>query len=370
MRVILVTNYDLSGILESLQQEQGNAPAQHLWGYTYLNDHDVSIEILPFEKYTFLKRISEKLKVLGDLDQQLRLLIKHDQYDVIYSAHNLTTLFISFLRLLRILKKPIVTVAYQAPREKNFYWKLFVKLFIGGNDKVLCLSEALLNDLEEFGVSKQKLELIEWGTDLKFYNSDSLYINQHNFNQHNQFDGQNFIFSPGKTYRDYPTLLQAFTDVDWRLTICGAGKFDLSDSSESIPSNVTIIPDMIDWRDFIKLYQQAYAVAIPLVNDTSKFKNAIGLTALTEAMATGKAIVMTRNDYAGVDLEREGIGIWVDPGDVEGWRKAISYLLEHPEVNREMGKKARLLAEKKFNLELFSKKLAKYLQQAYDPRLT
>ncbi len=361
IKVILVNNYDLLGILDLLQQEQGNAPSQQLWGYTAFDNYGITIDILPFNKYTLLKNISKKLKVLGDLDQQLRLLLKYNQYDVVYSAHYLTTLFLSFLRLVRIFKKPIVAIGYQAPKNKSFYWKLFVKIFIEGNDKILCLSESLLKDLEELGISKQKLDLIEWGTDLKFYDFDSSGIDRYQ-----QFDQHKFIFSPGKTYRDYSTLIQAFTDVDWRLTICGAGQFNLSNLAEPISSNITIIQEMIHWRDFIKLYQQAYAVAIPIAIDQNKLKNAIGLTALTEAMANGKAIIMTRNEYVGVDLEKEGIGIWVDPKEVQGWHKAISYLWENPQVTQEMGKKARLLAEKKYNLEFFSRKLAGNLQQAYN----
>jgi glycosyltransferase involved in cell wall biosynthesis len=48
---------------------------------------------------------------------------------------------------------------------------------------------------------------------------------------------------------------------------------------------------------------------------------------------------------------------------VNGWRNAMTYLLEHPEIAREMGNRSRLLAESRFNLETFSSKLANYLWQ-------
>lgn len=357
MRVVLINNYNLLDILDALKQEKGDAPAQHLWGYLPLNNQRMSVEILPFQKYTYLKKISKKLKIFGDLDQQLRLLMQHKRYDVIYSAHHLTTLLLSFLRLVGLFSKPIVAIAYQAPQEKTFFWKLFTKVFIAGNDKILCLSESLRQDLEEFGVSKQKLELIEWGTDLKFYEFGAP------SNRSPGSKAQPFILSPGKTYRDYPTLIEAFQSVDCKLIICGAGATHLDTSSEPLPTNVTLIEDMIHWKKLIKLYQRAYAVAIPLENSANKFKNAIGLTALTEAMATGNAIVMTRNDYVGIDLEKEGIGLWVDPNDVNGWHNAMTYLLEHPEITREMGRRSRRLAESRFNLETFSSKLANYLWQ-------
>lgn len=372
MKAILVNNYDLLGILNLLKQEHGNAPSQHLWGYDSLARHDIGVDILPFQGNTFLKKLSERLKVFGDLDQQFRLLSSCHRYDVIYSAHYLTTTLLSLLSVLGFLKKPIVAIGYQAPRTKAFYWKLFVKTFIEGNNKILCLSEPLLRDLEDFGVPRQKLDLIEWGADLRFYQpaplSESIA----------EWAGkETFILSPGKSYRDYPTLVKAFAKLDCGLTICGVGQIDLNwlkqqvmgNADGHLPNNVSILQDMVDWRDFIRLYQQAYAVAIPVVEDNARFKNAIGLTVLTEAMAMGKAIVMTRSDYVGVDLEREGIGLWVEQGDVDGWQRAIAHLLDNPAETREMGRRARLLAEQRFNLEQFSKKLADSLWQAHNARL-
>ncbi len=372
MKAILVNNYDLLGILNLLKEERGDAPSQHLWGYNLLNQHDIGVDILPFQGSAFLKKLSEKLKFFGDLDQQFRLLSGCHHYDVIYSAHYLTTTFLSFLSVLGFLKKPIVAIGYQAPRTKAFYWKLFIKAFIEGNNKILCLSESLLKDLEDFGVPKQKLDLIEWGADLRFYQPVDL-----SESMVEQNGREKFILSPGKSYRDYPTLVKAFAKLDCGLVICGAGQIDLQrlkqqsigNTGESLPSHILILKDMIDWRDFIHLYRRAYAVAIPVVEDKAKFKNAIGLTVLTEAMAMGKAIVMTRSDYVGVDLEREGIGLWVEQGDVEGWRRAIAHLLSNPTETREMGRRARLLAEKRFNLEQFSKKLADSLWQAHKDQL-
>lgn len=169
MKAILINNYDLLGILNLFQKESGNAPAQHLWGYSALTHHEIGVDILPFQGNRFLKKVSEKLKLFGDLDQQFRLLSNCHRYDVIYSAHYLTTTLLSLMSILGLLKKPIVAIGYQAPRTKSFHWKLFVKTFIEGNNKILCLSESLLKDLEEFGVPRQKLDVIEWGTDLRFY---------------------------------------------------------------------------------------------------------------------------------------------------------------------------------------------------------
>jgi len=366
MKVVLVNNYDLLHISELWKQEQGQAPAQHLWGYSTLEKYDIQVDVLPFERYRLLKKISKKLKLFGDLDQQIRLLFNANRYDAIYSAHHLTTLLLALLRLIGILKRPIVAIAYQAPRSKNFLVKVFTKLFITGNDKILCLSDDLLRDLEDMGVPSSKLSLIDWGVDLKFYNPYLAATNQET-NQEN-IEQQKYIFSPGKTYRDYPTLTDAVRHIDCHLLVSGSGLVNTDDLPKPLPENIEILETELCWKDFINLYRQSYAVVIPLQDNQAKLKNAIGLTAVTEAIAMGKPIIMTRNDYLGIDLEAAGIGLWVEPGDTEGWRTAITYLLAHPDVAQEMGRKARRMAEESFNLEHFSKQLAQQLQQVHRSR--
>jgi glycosyltransferase involved in cell wall biosynthesis len=81
-------------------------------------------------------------------------------------------------------------------------------------------------------------------------------------------------------------------------------------------------------------------------------------------MAMGKAVMMTYHSQANIDIAKEGAGLWVNPDGVEGWQKALTYLLEHPEETRAMGRRARLLAEKKYNLKRFSSQLAIALKSA------
>ena len=52
------------------------------------------------------------------------------------------------------------------------------------------------------------------------------------------------------------------------------------------------------------------------------------------------------------------MGISVPYYDVDAWENALRYLLEHPEDVQKMGRNARALAERKFNLENTSKTIA------------
>ena len=59
-----------------------------------------------------------------------------------------------------------------------------------------------------------------------------------------------------------------------------------------------------------------------------------------------------------MDIDEEQIGVTVAYGDVQGWRNAINFLMDNPIIAKNMGENARRLAEKSFNLEVFSKEVA------------
>jgi glycosyltransferase involved in cell wall biosynthesis len=346
MKIAVINNYDMRGIKAAREKEQNNAPAQHLWGIVGLPEVGIQTEIVDFKSSGWLKKFSDKVKILGDLHQQFQVLKKQNQYDAIYSAHHLSTLLLSALRHIGVLRIPLIAIAYQAPRSRSLFWTLFVRLTMGGNDKLLCLSQALVEDLANFGIPRSKLQVIHWGVDLPFYGEG----------KSDQPAENRFIFSSGKSYRDYPTLLGAIGNHE--LVICGAGKTVSNDPNIGERKNIKIIQEMIGWQEFIRTYQDAFIVVIVLEANQDRFKNALGLTVLSEALAVGKAIVMTRNDYVGIDLEAEGIGLWVDPGDVAGLQEKLTYLMNNPEVAKAMGRKARILAERKYNLNVFTLQLA------------
>lgn len=352
MKILLLNNYDLRRITEQRQEEGNDAPAQHLWGYHLLQDHGIDADILTFEKHAWLKKIGDKLKLFGDLDQQWRVLRQAKNYDTIYSAQYLTTPLLAFMRKLGLLNTPIVAIGYQAPKQVSTLWKFYVRNFLGGNDHILCLSQALADDLVAFGVPAHKISVIGWGVDMKYYTPAD-----------HQTPQQPYMFSAGKTHRDYETLLSAFHGLNANLKICGAGSLKTDEPGLPFGHNIEVIETMIGWRDFIENFRHAAAVAIPLNIDNIRLKNAIGLTAVTEAMAVGKPIIMTRNDYIGIDVEKEGIGYIVESGDVEGWKSAVRNLMDDPEKIASMGQRARKLAEEKYNIDQYSNDLANALKK-------
>lgn len=355
MKVLFIHNYSVDDDWSLWKKERRTeCPAYYLWGITHLSNYDIEVDVLPYEKYSLLKKIGYAIK-LGDLDHQLRIFLLQSNYDVVYSACQTGTVILALLSCLGLFRKPII-VKLERPFKVNFFSRIFVKIFAKGHAKILCLSNRVREQLKnEFGIDEEKIPIVDWGPDLSYYDN-----RKSNTQIHSEF-----FLSAGSTSRDYNSLTQAFTNINYPLRIY------CSERCAPDPSNVTenitmqykkksIEPRALSFEKLIKEYEQAYAVAIPLKIPKDRADNTtlIGLTNILEAMAMGKAVIMTKHKQVNIDIEKEGMGIWVEPDDVNGWKKAISYLLDHPDESRAMGMKARKLSETKYNLDLFSSQLA------------
>jgi len=166
------------------------------------------------------------------------------------------------------------------------------------------------------------------------------------------------ICSVGSTGRDYQTLLSAMRDVDVELRIA-VGGIDGADrvlerrlARTGLPSNTTI--RHLSPVELRELYSSASFVVLPLQDVESD----CGVTALTEAMAMGKAVILTRT-RGQIDVIEDGVqGLYVRPGDPQALRAAIQFLVAHPEEADRMGRAGRALAEGRHALTRYVERLA------------
>ena len=357
MKVLFINNYPMDQAWEAWKN--GEYPGNHLWGITDLSKYGIDVDILPHQKYAILNKIGRRLKLGDYLDQQLRIFLKillnWHQYDLIYSACETNTFFLALMRYLGIFRRPIVAIMH-CPLRNSLKHRIFIK----GHDRLLCLTSRIKRRLaEEFDQIEDKLELLEWAVDLSFYQDQA--------KSHALRSEDSFIISAGKTNRDYNTIAKAFSEINYPLRIYCSETSALSISH--LTSNVHVRYEKstetpLPFKELLVEYKAAYAVAIPLElpQEYADFIPLIGLTSLLEAMVMGKAVVITRNMELGIDVEKEGVGIWVEPGDVEGWRQAVGQLLTHPQETLEMGRRGYDLCKSRYDSEIFSSRLAKTLK--------
>ncbi len=107
-------------------------------------------------------------------------------------------------------------------------------------------------------------------------------------------------------------------------------------------------------------YQRASVVVVPSV-----WPEPFGMVGI-EAMSCGKPVVAFNVGGIPEWLEHGVTGFLVKPYDVKEMAEKIDYLLENPDVAREMGMRGREKVEREFNKEIHLKKLTMLYQDAMD----
>jgi glycosyltransferase involved in cell wall biosynthesis len=163
-----------------------------------------------------------------------------------------------------------------------------------------------------------------------------------------------YIFTSGRSYRDYETLAHAVEGTDVCVKV-SCRPFNLA--GFNLPGNM----ESMGWLDYRVhqdyLYESDFYV-VPLQSITF----AGGDSSLLAAMSFGKAVVATRTPSTETYLEHGQTGLLVEPGDVAGMRQAIQYLWQNPDEAARMGKEARRRYEENHTMD-------KLAQRVYDVAL-
>lgn len=94
-------------------------------------------------------------------------------------------------------------------------------------------------------------------------------------------------------------------------------------------------------------------IGICLLKNSGQYRKLDNLpTKIYEYMAAGVPVIASDFPYYKKIIDRNQVGICVNPEDIKAITEAIRYLVEHPDKAEEMGKNGRKLVGEKFNWEL------------------
>ncbi|MBC8139652.1 MAG: glycosyltransferase family 4 protein [Fibrella sp.] len=146
------------------------------------------------------------------------------------------------------------------------------------------------------------------------------------------------ICAAGLEWRDYPTLISAMESLpDLRLRIAAASpwsKHRNETETRTLPPNVSA--KRYAYNELRELYATSAIVAVPLYENDFQ----AGVTTLLEAMAMGKAVIVTRTTGQ-TDIITDGVnGLCVPVGDVDAWCKAIRRLQSDVALRTQLGTNA------------------------------
>ena len=166
---------------------------------------------------------------------------------------------------------------------------------------------------------------------------------------------QGYIFSGGRSNRDYGVLASAMRGLEYTAHIA-AQRFNIQQTH--LPDNVHAHFDTFG-KDFLRLLSEATLVVIPL----DRPDESSGQLVLLQAMMLGKAIIVTENrGIADYFIPGES-ALTVAPHDSDELRKKIDHLMKSSKERVRLGTAARKMAAK-FTLQSQAKNVAYLLFSA------
>ena len=352
MKVYFYHTQNIQYCLSKMQQ--GEFPSHFLYGACHLSSSgiDVVYHRSPSKEMSRLKTA---------LYTAWQVLSCREHIDAVYATHYKGLELLILLRALGIFRKPIVVWHHQpivTPKSKLREWG--GRLFYRGMDRLIFFSQKLVDDsLHSPKANPKRMVVGHWGADLDFYDR-----------MRNQEKDARFVFiATGKEQRDQHTLIEAFNRTGLPLKLYIGINPDPTVPNPNLDAVRSYKPAAnIDVREICGLLPYEIALDVAKAQCVAicckHTRYTAGLTTVVEALALGLPMVCSRNPQIPIDFDREGCGISVEYGDVEGWQRATSYLASHPDEARRMGERGRQIAEERFNDRQCASEVAAVLKEA------
>ena len=225
----------------------------------------------------------------------------------------------------------------------------FLRLLRGGDGvgRVLVHSKQQLDAGVRLGIPQDRMRLIPFFADTEFWSPRG-------------YPEERLVVSAGADHRDYTTLAAACESLDLQVFIAPGSTHNARARRQAParwPANVhSAFADFQSLRDW---YARAAVVVIPLIDNDFQ----AGVTTVLEAMAMGKAVVVSAT-AAQRDIVKNGeTGVWVAPGDPQALKVVLTRLLNDDGERKRLGGNARRAAESLFSLDVYTKTLAHHISE-------
>jgi len=199
----------------------------------------------------------------------------------------------------------------------------------------------------ELGIPRDRLEFVPYNADTNFWHPLGV-------------PEECTIVSAGIEHRDYATLDRACDGLGPQLLIAAGSLYSPGAVCTLPPPSSNAIVRRLDHTSLREWYAKAAIVVVPLLpNDFQA-----GVTTLLEAMAMGKAVVVSATKGQR-DIVVDGeTGLLVAPGDDQSLRAALDRLVHNPAERARLGRNARLAVEEQFSLDRYVEALSEILRSA------
>jgi glycosyltransferase involved in cell wall biosynthesis len=322
-----------------------------LWDYLPTEDHQVEFAYTnqPKDLYPGYGKFFSYYPSYWRLGWQVYRSIYHKSnsrsYDVIVTWEANTALPLAFFRSLNSHHiPPLVVLNFVLKSRPIFDFLPLVRNAMHSIDYITCLSQA---EIEHYA------KVLKYPVDrcIKLQGP----FRDHFEDDHGESPVGEYIFSAGRSHRDYATLVEAVRELPVQL-IVNARDFNIRGIDP--PPNVKINP-FVNFEVYLAMLQNARFVVVPL----HPAKHASGETFIMQAMTARKAVIASRT-FSTAEIIEPGVnGLLVPPGDVTALRLAIQDLLEYPEKAQRLGNTARQHYDERWSFPVVAQKVDSILQK-------
>lgn len=307
---------------------------------------------------------------------------RRDQYEVVFTdAENVGIPLAMLFKLARVRRRHVMIGHALSARWKRWCFRF---LTVQSHVAVIICHGSYQRWLltHRLGVPAQRVALLPYQVDERFWRPMAAAPRRQ-------------VCSIGLEQRDYPTLIEAARGMDCDVVIVG-GSFwsrrSLGMQTTSLPANVRLVGGgggaRLSYEALRALYAESLGVVVPL----RPVDFPAGITAILEAMAMARAVVVTRTrgqndvvrDANGLP-EGQGLsqpagfpdwepqsaddvigqtGSYVPPDDQEALRGAMQWLADHPAEAALWGANGRRRVERLMTLDQYVARIAALLNQA------
>lgn len=360
-RVLQVLSLNVD-VLEKARKFGFLAYSVSLHGYEDLEKSGMC-DVVLYRPNSKISGKSKFVRVLRSLYNQYRILKQCRSVDALYLSADEHYLLIFICKYLRILKVPIVLLnhfTYDYRNTKGILKALFLwlerKLLISTVESLIHSSESIRDYFDDCNANTKIISDVGfWGGSKAFVDDvkDRLDVTQ-----------RDYIFAPGAANRNFQPVIDACKMLQQPLTI-----LTTSQIAQTLVYDKNIVTvEIFDTNDpeiFEKLwrhYLECTAILIP-IGASNHVPN--GASVVAEALLARKPVVASRSDAVFIDIEKSGIGLFVDTALPEDWQKAIITLKRCFIDNRDVHQNLAWLA-KRYNSEKLSEILMDNFRKVVD----
>jgi hypothetical protein len=278
-------------------------------------------------KHTINSRFTYISNYLSEFYLPVMALIRRNRYDVIVSWQMRIGVCYGFLKRIIHGNKPPLHIIQDfhidlTQTRRLYRFKIaLLKLAIPGIDYFCCTSteeEAIYSRM--FGIPRNRIQFLPLvGSQPSL---DAL-----------RCSGQDYIFSYGKSDRDFDTLIRSVARLNMQTYILSA-KFK---PRVPVPENVRILRNFISDKDLIKWITSSRIVVLPLKD----YRISAGQISMLEVMTLARPLIITKNMATKEYAIHQQTALFCSAGNDPELTGQIQYLWDQPEAAEHIGQKAR-----------------------------